>query len=553
MTGLLSRRLWNIRYCPQSGHLASCRQVNVRPCCSLLVWSGTCHLLAWASTSQYLYPIHYRTLVLALLPLICLNHTGDYIASIAHSPLLSSVVFSTAVMPATPTFIIAESPRPRTAPAPFNKSNADIILRTSDLVDFHVFSQVLAASSPFFEGMFELPQPPSEQQELELGRPIIPVSEDSGVIETLLRICYPIVYKPKRCTLGEIESALRAAMKYEMELPTTVLHAKLKRMSSTQPMRVWAIACRLRLEGVARQAVRRYLAPMRSSHPSLIDFDILGEMEGITAGDVYRMHEFCRLKGNVSSRFRFLTPLASTIIPNSGANKQEEPPDIVADVQERLDALPHHDLVIFSSDNVRFLVHRAVFRTTPSSLSEAIQVRSELAWEATSSNSLPVLRFAETGVIVAALLRFCYNIPLQWPFEPTLPQLALLLAAAERHELLWIHLQLKCIWSVAAKEDPLRAYCLAMQAGHTACANEAARHTLDDPLDGVYIPEFEHTSGLAYHCLRKIRSRGFVSNPRPHLMRFEHPEPERTWILRYVALHTIVVSTRSSRTFDATE
>ncbi|KAI0794291.1 hypothetical protein C8Q74DRAFT_1365774 [Fomes fomentarius] len=422
-------------------------------------------------------------------------------------------------MPDTPTSIIAGSnPRSRTAPAPFNKSNADIILRTSDLIDFHVFSQVLTAASSFFEGMFEMPQPPSEQQELKLGRPIIPVSEDSVVIETLLRICYPIVYKPRERTLEEIESALRAAMKYEMELPTTVLLADLKKVLSTQPTRVWAIACRLGLEDVAREVAMRYcptrmryyLVPMFHG-PSMFyglapsdlwtppDFDILGEMEGITAGDVYRMHEFCRLKGRVSPQFQFLTPLASTTIPHSGANKQEEPPDIIADVQQRLDTLPHHDLVVCSSDDVRFPVHRAVFRTSPSSISEAIEIQG-----AASSNSLPVLRFAETGVIVAALLRFCYQVIFQSSFKPTLPQLARLLAAAERHELAFIHSLLKRLWSVAAKEEPLRAYCLAMQAGHAACAKEAAQHALDKPLDGVYVPEFEHTSGLAYHRLRTL-------------------------------------------------
>ena len=53
---------------------------------------------------------------------------------------------------------------PSTASYPFDKTNADIILRTSDLVDFHVFSQILIAASPFFEGMFDVPQPPPEQQ-----------------------------------------------------------------------------------------------------------------------------------------------------------------------------------------------------------------------------------------------------------------------------------------------------------------------------------------------------------------------------------------------------
>ncbi|KAI0730806.1 hypothetical protein C8Q76DRAFT_792940 [Earliella scabrosa] len=147
------------------------------------------------------------------------------------------------------------NPQPRIAPPPFDKSIADIVLRTSDLVDFHVFSQILIAASPFFEGMFEVPQPASEQQELKDGRPIIHVSEDSSTLETLLRICYPI-NKPKKRTVEQIEPALRAAMKYEMEFPTAVLKADLQVAAPESPTLVWAAACRLGLEDIARAAAQ---------------------------------------------------------------------------------------------------------------------------------------------------------------------------------------------------------------------------------------------------------------------------------------------------------
>ena len=144
------------------------------------------------------------------------------------------------------------------AAAPFNKLNADIILRTSDLVDFHVFSQVLIAASPFFEGMFDVPHPPPEQQkeQLKLGRSVIEVSEDSKALSTILWICYPIK-KQKPPSLEEIEPALRAAMKYEMELPTAVLKERLEDLTPAHPMEAWAIACRLRLEDTACMAASR--------------------------------------------------------------------------------------------------------------------------------------------------------------------------------------------------------------------------------------------------------------------------------------------------------
>ncbi|KAF8273062.1 hypothetical protein EI94DRAFT_1564704 [Lactarius quietus] len=42
---------------------------------------------------------------------------------------------------------------------PFDDADADIILRSSDQVDFHVYRVLLSKSSPFFKSIFSLPQP----------------------------------------------------------------------------------------------------------------------------------------------------------------------------------------------------------------------------------------------------------------------------------------------------------------------------------------------------------------------------------------------------------
>jgi hypothetical protein len=47
---------------------------------------------------------------------------------------------------------------PRQAAHPFNKANADAILRTRDGVDFRVHTAILAEASAFFADMFALPQ-----------------------------------------------------------------------------------------------------------------------------------------------------------------------------------------------------------------------------------------------------------------------------------------------------------------------------------------------------------------------------------------------------------
>ncbi|KAJ7501149.1 hypothetical protein B0H11DRAFT_755389 [Mycena galericulata] len=69
---------------------------------------------------------------------------------------------------------------------PFDEVGTDIILRSSDGVDFHVYRVVLSLASPFFKQMFSLPQPESATPV-----PVIPVAEASGILDLVLRLWYP--------------------------------------------------------------------------------------------------------------------------------------------------------------------------------------------------------------------------------------------------------------------------------------------------------------------------------------------------------------------------
>ena len=56
--------------------------------------------------------------------------------------------------------------KPIDAGAPFDSLHADVILRSSDNIDFRTFKLLLSLASPFFEGMFEmhhLPMPSNLQ------------------------------------------------------------------------------------------------------------------------------------------------------------------------------------------------------------------------------------------------------------------------------------------------------------------------------------------------------------------------------------------------------
>lgn len=189
----------------------------------------------------------------------------------------------------------------RLAPHPFDKACADIILRTCDRVDFRVRRHILIEASPVFDSMFLLPQPREDAESQHA--PIVDLVEDSETIEALLRICYPIKNPALDQPLDAIETMLRAAMKYEMEFPIAVLTDHILSLAERTPLPVWAVACRLHLEDVAKRAAKQL-----RSVPSL-DFNSLGGMDGICAGDYFRLREFHRMAMSTGdTQLLFLSP-----------------------------------------------------------------------------------------------------------------------------------------------------------------------------------------------------------------------------------------------------
>jgi hypothetical protein len=77
-----------------------------------------------------------------------------------------------------------------TSPPAFNFPDANLIIRSSDLVNFRVHKPVLAIASPFFEDLLSLPQP-SDSESVE-GIPVVQLSEDSELLNSLISMLYPV-------------------------------------------------------------------------------------------------------------------------------------------------------------------------------------------------------------------------------------------------------------------------------------------------------------------------------------------------------------------------
>ncbi|KAH9930352.1 uncharacterized protein B0H18DRAFT_820217, partial [Fomitopsis serialis] len=164
---------------------------------------------------------------------------------------------------------------------PFDDPEADFILRSSDRIDFRVSRFILRVSSDFFATMFVAGQ--AENEENRDGCPIVPMHEDSETLDSLLRIIYP-KKAPILDDLAKIHAVLAAALKFDMEKPIDVVGATLCSFIPNEPLRVWAIAVRNRLEPEARAAADEIVCQV-----DLSVFNFPPEMQHISAGAYYRL------------------------------------------------------------------------------------------------------------------------------------------------------------------------------------------------------------------------------------------------------------------------
>jgi hypothetical protein len=94
-------------------------------------------------------------------------------------------------------------------------SDANIIIQSCDLVNFRVHQRTLAMSSPFFHDIFSLPQPQPSDEDLVDGLPVVRLSEDAEVLNSLTSMLYPILSVLPN-SYDKALTLLAASQKYEM-------------------------------------------------------------------------------------------------------------------------------------------------------------------------------------------------------------------------------------------------------------------------------------------------------------------------------------------------
>ncbi|RDX50857.1 hypothetical protein OH76DRAFT_368692 [Lentinus brumalis] len=420
---------------------------------------------------------------------------------------------------------MSASTTPNKASHPFDDSDpsADIILRTPELIEFYVHSPILSYASPIFSGMLSLPQPENGSR---AQRPVIDVSEDSQALDRLLRLCYPVL-KPKLSELEDMVPVLKAALKYEMEWPVFLLSKDLLAMIPSNPLKVWAAACRAGLEDVAREAASeirgRVPRPQWNTTPlpppcaldvmaQLLQEDArFSNLQDISAGDYFRLREFLRATEPPSASFRLLSPSPSSPVeqqsllersvfhPPDGFLSRISSPDVLLQCNDQWDDVRQH-----RAHGVVLALHSAVLGEQLAQAKADAATGSHAddgASKETSSDSLelPILRLDVTSDTLVSLLAVFYDGLDSLP--SSLAALASMLNASHDLRMSKIHPLVAAQWADVAKERPLEAYFIANQYGLHDQARAAARSVVEMPLAGRYVTLMEKSSSLSYHRL----------------------------------------------------
>ncbi|OJA08969.1 hypothetical protein AZE42_06838 [Rhizopogon vesiculosus] len=167
-----------------------------------------------------------------------------------------------------------------TAPVPFDNPDCDIILRSSDGVDFHVFKVILSLVSPVFKDMFTLPPAESDS-----SVPVISVEETSTTLNSLLLLCYPAT-TPTFNSLERVEDVVKAATKYDMAVVLTrAADLVMAQFLSTNSLELYALSCRIGWQRHAQEAATQTLKIKELGRPS----SAFAGMRSITALDYHKL------------------------------------------------------------------------------------------------------------------------------------------------------------------------------------------------------------------------------------------------------------------------
>ncbi|VDB95795.1 unnamed protein product [Peniophora sp. CBMAI 1063] len=141
----------------------------------------------------------------------------------------------------------------------FVATDAELILRSNDNVDFGVHRVVLQLASPVFRDMLSMPQ--SGLPDAPSPLPVVEMFEDALSLRILLKFCYPRPAhdEPQLVSLADVKRAATLAHKYDIVYMHKRAEQALLRCDDASPALVFALAWRFGYHDALRISARRTL------------------------------------------------------------------------------------------------------------------------------------------------------------------------------------------------------------------------------------------------------------------------------------------------------
>ncbi|KAI0061934.1 hypothetical protein BV25DRAFT_1769160, partial [Artomyces pyxidatus] len=148
---------------------------------------------------------------------------------------------------------------------PWNQAHADIIVRSSDLVDFRFYKSILAMASTVFDDMLTFPQPPRmeglQSDDYKDGLPVVVLPEDANTLCQLLGLVYRVQGLVLPVSFDEAAPLLAVCQKYDMVGTSSLLRSMIgsghpNLVTDDNPFHAYALASRYHLTPETRATAR---------------------------------------------------------------------------------------------------------------------------------------------------------------------------------------------------------------------------------------------------------------------------------------------------------
>ncbi|KIL69183.1 hypothetical protein M378DRAFT_7888 [Amanita muscaria Koide BX008] len=385
--------------------------------------------------------------------------------------------------------------------------DADIILRSSDNVDFYVIGAFLRYVSLVFKHMFASSE--SDNDEKKDNLPVVPVAEDSETLCLLLDIIYPYKKKPQLSSPFIAWKVSKATQKYMIDM----IESKLKRqianskLIAEKPLSMYAIAIDLGWEEMALDAARRTLTT------PLQELAYVDELQCITGAGFYRFLEYrCLCENSKNPREEVLPPLRrhrDSIETRTNGSESSDTPHYdhhIEDIPFATASEPYtrselSDLILRTPDGVNFYVVAALLRLSSPFFNRKFPLENPVM-----KDGLAVIDIQEDSNVLFLLLGFVY--PMQEPEIQSAGLYAHLVFAARKYEMMDIENKVKkhATASSLVSAEPVRVYAVASALDWTSLAKTAALNTLHTPFQELsFGDEMHFMTGTQLFRLMRFR------------------------------------------------